>query len=327
MAEILSQSEIDALLKALVSGNADDIVIESTNPTKTARNYNFSRPSKFNKEQLRTLELMFDNYARIVSSFLTGYLRTSTHIEVVTAEQILYNEFNNSLVNPVILSLIDFKPLKGTIILELSSNVGYAILDRILGGPGLSIQRLREFSEIEKILLERVISQMVTYLAEPWESVIKLKPDLDKIETNSQFAQIISPNEITALVTLSIKIGSAQGFINFCLPHMVIESIMDKLNSKYWYAKQEDDESDKYKDELEIQLQDTKIPVIAVVGKTSITVSDFINLQKGDIITLDSYLDSDIGISIGNVMKFNAKPGISRGKNAIQITELINKEE
>jgi flagellar motor switch protein FliM len=327
MADILSQNEIDELLKAFDSGVESSIVVEQKESKKAIRDYNFSRPSKFNKEQLRTLGLVFDNYARIVSSFLTGYLRTSTQIEFVNAEQMLYNEFNNSLNNPVILGLINLKPLKGTVILELSSNVGYAILDRILGGSGVSIKRIREFSEIEKILLERIISQMINFLIEPWENLIKLKPTLEKLETNSQFAQIISPNEITALVTLSVKIGKAEGFINFCLPHMVIESIMQRLNTKHWFKKQEQEDTQGNRDELESQLQDTKIPIATVIGKTTVTINDFINLQKGDIITLDSYMDSDLSIMVGNILKFHGRPGINRGKNAIQITGLVKKGE
>ena len=325
MAEILSQSEIDNLLKAFDSGNSDMLNIESKETEKSIRNYNFKRPSKFNKEQLRTLELIFDNYARMLTSFLTIYLRTNTTVEVINAEQVLYNEFSNSLVNPVVLSMINLKPLKGTVILEISSNIGYAILDKILGGEGEGIDKLREFSDIEKILLERIISQMISSLEEPWENIIKLKPILEKIETNSQFSQIISPNEITALVTLSIEIGNSKGFINFCLPHRVLDSIMEKLNTKYWFTKQDEDYDSYNRGIIESQLQDTKIPIHAVIGKTNITIRDFIHLQKGDVITLDSYIGADLSVLVGDMLKFNAKPGISKGRNAIRITELIKK--
>lgn len=327
MADILSQSEIDNLLKALDSGNTENIAIETEKKEQIAKRYDFARPSKFNKEQLRTLELIFDNYSRMVSSFLTAYLRTPAHVEILNAEQMLYNEFNNSLVNPVILGLLSLRPFKGTTIMELSSNIGFAILDRLLGGPGISLKKVREFSEIEKILLERVISQLVAHLVEPWKGITTLKPTIEQIETNSQFAQIISPSEITALVTLSIKIGASEGFINFCLPHMVIEPIVEKLNTKHWFTKHEDEGTFKFQGELEAKLQDTKVPITTIIGKTNITVNEFINLQVGDIITLDSYVDSDLGINIGNSLKFYGKPGINRGKNSIQITELIKKGE
>jgi len=326
--DILSQSEIDALLNALSSGDSSSIVVApDAAAAKEAKKYDFARPSKFSKEQLRTLEIIFDNYSRLVSSFLTAYLRTTVYVEVANAEQLTYNEFNNSLVNPVVLGIISFRPLKGSVIIEMSSNIGYSIIDRILGGPGLSMKKLRDFSDIEKILLDRVINQMLTYLPEPWENVIAVEPSLDKIETNSQFAQIISPNEMIALVTLSIKIGSSEGLINFCIPHMVIESIMDRLNTKYWFRQAHIDETDSYREDLESQLDRAQIPVSAIIGRTSVTVRDFVEMQVGDIIPLDSYTTSDLRIMIGNLLKFYAKPGINRGRNAIQITQLIAEEE
>ena len=328
MGDILSQSEIDALLSALTNGDSSSIVISSDGDTiKEAKKYDFARPSKFAKEQLRTLEIIFDNYARLVSSFLTAYLRTTVYVEVVNAEQLTYNEFNNSLVNPVVLGIAALEPLKGSIIIEISSNIGFSIIDRILGGPGQSMKKIRDFSDIEKILLDRIISQMLSYLPEPWENVATIKARLEKIETNSQFAQIISPNEMIALVTLSIKIGSSEGLINFCIPHLAIETLMERLNTKYWFRQTHQNEDESFREDIEYQLERALIPVSAIVGRTTVTVKEFIEMQVGDIIPLDSYITSDLRIMIGNMLKFYAKPGINRGKNAIQITQLIAEEE
>lgn len=325
MGDILSQSEIDALLSALSSGE-NNVIINNEIEEKKVRTYNFARPSKFGKEQLRTLEVIFESFSRLVSSFLTGYLRTATQIEVANAEQLTYNEFSNSLLNPVVLGIIDFNPLKGSIILDLSSNIGYAIIDRILGGSGDTIKKTREFTEIEKILLSRILTQIVSYLVEPWENVCHVSPKLDKLETNSQFAQIMSPNEMIALVTLSVKLGEVEGLINFCIPHLVIEPIMDRLNTKHWFSGKEN-ETDSFKSQVELRLETAKVPVSVVIGKTQITVDEFIGLQVGDVITLDSYVNSDFSVKVGDLLKFYGKPGISRGKNAIQITSLVRKEE
>jgi len=328
MGDILSQSEIDALLSALANGD-DNAVLNNDVEEKKIRVYNFARPSKFGKEQLRTLEVMFENFSRLVSSFLTGYLRTATQIEVANAEQVTYNEFSNSLLNPVILGIIDLGSpiLKGSVVLDLSSSVGYAIIDRILGGEGDTLKKTREFTEIEKILLSRILSQMISYLVEPWENVCQVSPALEKLETNSQFAQIMSPNEMVALVSLSIKIGKVEGIINFCIPYIVIEPIIDKLNTKYWFSSREDEDLSVYRSKVEVGLEEAKVPVSVVVGRTNITVDEFIGLQVGDVITLDSFVNSDFEIMVGNLVKFYAKPGISRGKNAAQITSFIGKEE
>ncbi len=329
MGDILSQSEIDNLLSALTSESSiEEITSEDTIDTELdIREYNFARPPKFNKDHLRTLEIIFDNYSRLISTFLTGYLRTSVSLEVLSSEQITYSEFSNSLSNPIILSVFEMKPLKGSVVFELSASIGYSIIDRILGGPGTSLKKLRDFSEIEKILLKRFVSQMLNYLTEPWENVLDLHAELDKIETNSQFSQIISPNEMVALVTLKIRVGSTEGFLSFCIPHIVIEPVMDRLNTRYWYIKKDDEKEDNYRDAIEETLDYANLQVSAIIGKTNVNLNDFIHLQVGDVIPLDSYINSDIELQVGDKIKYKCRPGISRKKNSVQITKILKEDE
>jgi flagellar motor switch protein FliM len=298
---------------------------------KDARRYDFTNPSKFNREQLRTLENIFDNFARSASSFLTGYLRTSVHMEVSSSEEIMYRDFNVALANPVILSMVELPPLKGTVIADMSSNVGYAMIDRILGGPGLGVDKLREFSEIEKILLERVMLQILNFLPEPFESIIQFRPKLDRLETNTQYAQIIAPSDKVALVVMTIKIGSgttAEGNMSFCLPHRVLEPIVHKLYTRFGYSQRsEDSNKELYREKIEEELERARVPVSVQVGKTQIMVSDFVNLQVGDVVPLDSYVSNDVKVMIGSMHKFHAKPGTNRGKYAVQITDLVEREE
>ena len=325
MSEILSQEEIDNLLNAMASGNNNAIEHTPVNEKKVSI-YDFARPSKFGKEQLRTLEVIFDNFARISSSFLTGYLRTTTNIEVISSEQVTYGEFNNSLLNPVVLSIIDFNPFKGSIILDLSSSIGYSMIDRILGGTGETISKTRDFTEIEVILLSKIMEKLVERLEEPWKQVCEIRPHLEKVETNSQFAQIMSPNEMVALVTLSIKVGDVEGLMNFCIPYIVIEPIVGNLNTKHWFSTVENNDG-QYRPFVEKHLEEARVPISVIVGKTTITVDEFINIQVGDVIPLDSYVTSDFKVKVGDLTKFYAKPGINKGKNAIQITSVIRKGE
>jgi flagellar motor switch protein FliM len=312
-----------------MSGGVDPtpVIEEDAGLVVETKPYNFARPSKFNKEQIRALISIFDNYSRTLSSFLTGYLRTATTVEVASAEQVTYNEFSNILSNPVILTIMELPPLKGSVMFELSANIGYCIIDRVLGGPGYSMKKLRDFSEIEKVLLERVITQMLSFIPEAWENVAPIRPRIDKIETNSQFAQIIAPSEITILVTLSIKIGNVEGMLNFCIPYMVIQNVMDRLNTRIWFITKDNSDDTHHKENIEDQIAKTNIPIAAVIGRTRVTVSDVIQLQVGDIIPLDSYITSDLQVMVGSLLKFRAKPGISKGKNAVQITSIIHKEE
>ncbi len=329
MGDVLSQNEIDNLLSALTTESSiEEITVnDDVNEELDVKEYNFARPPKFNKDHLRTLEIIFDNYSRLLSTFLTGYLRTSVALEVLSSEQITYSEFSNSLSNPIILSVFEMKPLKGSVVFELSASIGYSIIDKILGGPGAALKKLRDFSEIEKILLKRFVTQMLNFLPEPWENVLEIHPVLDKIETNSQFAQIISPNEMVALVTLKIKIGETEGFISFCIPHIVVESVIDRLNTKYWYIKKDDEQEDNYRDSLEESLDDADIEVAAIIGKTNLNLTDIVHLQVGDIIPLDSYLKSDIDLRVEDKIKYKCRPGISKKKNSIQITKILKEGE
>ncbi len=327
MGEVLSQSEIDELFKALNTGELSVNEIQEANEQKGVKVYDFARPSKFSKEQLRTLEIIFESYARLISTYLSGHLRSLVSVEVMNAEAVTYSEFSNALINPVILAVADFKPLKGSIILELTPNMGYAIIDRVLGGSGVGIEKIREFTDIERVILEKIFVQFVQLLREPWQNVVELDPILEKIETNSQVVQIISPNEIIALVTLNIKIGNVAGMMNICIPHLVIESIMDKLNTKYWFTQKEQELGPSYEEYIEKMIERRKVPVKAVLGKTHITVREFLELKCTDIVKLDRDIDSDLDIYVGNILKFSGTPGEYKNKVAIKINEVIQRED
>ena len=327
MGEVLSQSEIDELFKALNTGEIDVNDMQEANEQKGVKIYDFTRPSKFSKEQLRTLEIIFENYARLISTYLSGHLRTMVTAEVMNAEAITYSEFSNALINPVILGVADFRPLKGSILLELSPNMGYTIIDRVLGGSGSGLNSIRDFTDIERVILEKFFVQFVQLLVEPWQNVVELDPMLEKIETNSQVVQIISPNEIIALVTLNIKIGNVAGMMNICIPHLVIESIMDKLNTKFWFAQKEQELGPSYEEYIQKMIQKSRVPVKAVLGKTHITIREFLDLTRNDIVKLDKDIDSDLDIYVGNILKFTGTPGEYKNKVAIKINQVITRED
>ena len=234
MGEVLSQSEIDNLLAALSTGELDVEQMQEKDE-KSVKNYDFSRPTKFSKEHLRTLEIIFEHYGRLVSTNLPAYLRKNIQVAVASSETVTFSEFSNALSNPVILGIINFSPLNGIIIVDLATNLGYAILDRMLGGGGLPLEKNREFSEIEMAILQKVMVMLTQLLREPWKNVIDLNPTLVRMETNSQFAQVIAPNDMIAIVTLNVKIGDVEGFMNVCLPFFTLEDVMYKLNTKYWF--------------------------------------------------------------------------------------------
>lgn len=325
MGEVLSQNEIDDLLAALSKGELD---VEEMNDTKAqqVKNYDFARPAKFSKEHLRTLEIIFEHFGRLLSTTLPAYLRKAVQVEVMNSEAVAYSEFSNALANPVILGVVNFSPLKGNVVMELDSNLGFAIVDRMLGGQGKPLDKTREFSEIELTIIERVYNIWIDLLREPWKNVVAIEPRLEKIETNSQFAQIISPSEMIAIITVNIKVGEVEGLMNVCLPFMCLEPVMDKLNTKYWFSTMQEKDDNNYEEAIESIISKAQIPVKAVLGKSSIAVSDFVNLQPGDIIKLDKDVGSELDIFVGNIRKFVALPGSYDDNYAVRLTSIIREE-
>lgn len=327
MADVMSQEEIDRLLKQIDSGEFDFEEVNNQ-PTKQAKNYDFARPAKFSKEHLRTLEIIFENYSRLLSTELPVHLRKQCSVDVKNSEVVIYSEFSNALSNPVLLGVVNFEPLKGNVIIEIGANLGFAIIDRLLGGSGTALEKNRDFSEIELTILERIFSICVNILREPWKNVVQIEPRLERIETNSQFAQIISPSETIAIITMTVAIGEVEGLMNICLPFECLESVIDKLNTKYWYSQtQIFGEENPFVDDIQNRIYKACVPVKAVLGQSSISIEDFANIQVGDIIKLDRNVEEELDIYVGDIRKFTALPGSFNDNFAVRITDIIRGEE
>jgi len=324
--DVLSQEEIDRLLQGLNSGELDAEEMKET-PEKITKNYDFKRPAKFSKEHLRTLEIIFEHYSRLLSTNLPVYLRKSVQVNVASSETVTFSEFTNALSNPVVLGIINFEPLAGNVILELSPNLGFAILDRMLGGSGIPLEKNREFSEIEMSILDKIMIACMQLLREPWRNVVDLDPFMERIETNAQFAQIIAPNEMIAIVTLNVRIGDVDGYMNACLPYITLEEIMDKLNTKFWFSTMQSVSDEDYAEYIESMIKRTTVPVKAVLGKSIVSVMDFASLQVGDVIRLDSKVDEELPVYVGNLKKFTALPGTHKDNYAVRVMSVVREEE
>jgi flagellar motor switch protein FliM len=324
--EVLSQSEIDNLLAALSSGELDAEEMND-NSDKQVKNYDFKRPTKFSKEHLRTLEIIYEHYGRLLSTNLPVYLRKNIQVSVASSETVIFSEFTNALSNPVILGIVNFQPLGGTIIIELAAQLGFAMIDRMLGGTGDPLDKNRDFTEIEMTIIQKMMVVCMQLMREPWKNVTDINPVMERIETNSQFAQVIAPNDMIAIVTLNMKIGDVEGFMNVCLPFFTLENVMDKLNTKYWYANMQEQNEEDYEEYIEALIKRVDVPVKAVLGKSQVSVNDFLNLQVGDIIRLDTEVEDDLTVYVGNIKKFTALPGSSKDKYAVRVTSVIREGE
>lgn len=327
MADILSQSEIDTLLNALQTGEIDAETIKEEQNKKKIRVYDFRRPDKFSKEQLNTIEVISENFSRMLSTYFSGQLRTRIHIKIASVQQITYDEFTKSIPNPSILNIFDIFPLEGKAILEINPHLAFFIIDRLFGGPGASNVKHRPLTEIEQLVMIKTVKKILGFFKDAWSNLTDLDPEFDSLETNPNFVQIVSPTEMVVLITLNLELGNEEGFVNICLPCLMLEPIANKLNARFWYSTTTKEQTVANVDTLKNKIEKARVPVAARLGKTMISVKELLDLQRGDVISLDKLVDSEVDLIVGSKPKFKGQIGISGSKLAVQINRLVPAEE
>lgn len=325
MAETLSQSEIDALLSALSSGDLEPSDIEKDEENVKIKDYDFKRPQKFSKDVIRAIEVIHDNYARIVSNYLTAQLRSNVKVKIENVEQITYEEFIHSIPSTTVLNLFRMPPLDGQIILETNEEFVLRIYDVLAGGSGDKKPKFKELTDIEKNIIKHVNQEMISKLKLAWEDVMQVETILDSIETNPALNQILAPNEPVALITFSVDMFDTSLLINICIPHLSIEKVLDKLVIKNWFSTVDNEQGEEVKDKINKVIKNVDVGMKAVLGETKISVNDFLNLFTGDIITLDRSCDSTVDIYVEDELLFKAKPGLKGKNKAVQIIEYIDR--
>jgi flagellar motor switch protein FliM len=327
MVDVLSQNEIDALLAALSSGEMDAEELKKEDTQKKVRAYDFKRAVRFSKDHIRSLTRIHENFARFLTTYFSAQLRTFVQINVVQVEQLPYDEFIRSIPKMTILNIFEAEPLEGRMVLEVHPNVAFAMVDRLLGGTGTSPSKISNLTEIETIVMERIFSRAFDSLQEAWKTVMDIQPRLEALETNPQFMQIVSPNETIALISLSTKIGDTTGMINLCIPHVVLEPIMPRLSINNLFFSPKKTRAPEEMEVLQERLHRAKLPVVAELGSSQITVREFLNLAVGDVITLNKPIDAGLDIKVGERLKFVGTPGTVKGRLAIQITDIVAEGE
>ncbi|MGE4484048.1 MAG: flagellar motor switch protein FliM [Oscillospiraceae bacterium] len=327
MNEVLSQSEIDALLSELTLGESSPDKLVGPVDTSNIKPYDFKTANRFPKEQIRTINIVMTNYVQFLSSYLSGILRVNCEIDTLPIEELSFYEFNNALPTPVILAIVSAPPMEGSILIQLSSEVADAIVSRLLGGVNASSESKRAFTEIELAILERIIKQMLGFFDEAWMKVIRVRSRLERIETSSQFAQIVDINEPVALVTMNVKLGNDVGIISFCLPHMAIEPVAKQLNTRSWYSGVQIRKVTPATETVSKKILNSEVNVHVLFNDTTATVEDISDLKVGDVIQLEHKMGEPVRVILQNLPKFRASIGTKGSKYAVKITEIIKGEE
>ncbi|CAM2894675.1 flagellar motor switch protein FliM [Paenibacillus sediminis] len=324
MVDVLSQNEIDALLAALSSGEMDAEELKKEETQKKIRSYDFKRAVRFSKDHIRSLTRIHENFARYLTTYFSAQLRTFVQINVVQVEQLPYDEFIRSIPKMTILNIFNAEPLEGRMVLEVHPNVAYAMVDRMLGGTGNAPAKSGTLTEIETMIMERIFSGAFDSLREAWKTVLDMTPRMEALETNPQFMQIVSPNETIALISLSTKIGDTSGMINLCIPHVVIEPIMSKLSVHHWFVSQKKSRAQEEVDALKERVSKAKLPIVAELGESELSIAEFLGLSVGDVITLNKSVEEGLSIKVGDKLKFIGSPGTVRERVAVQIDEVVS---
>ncbi len=325
MTDILSQDEIDQLLNAISSGEVQAEDYTQQKEQKKVKIYDFKRPDKFSKDQIRTVQMMHETFARLTTTALSAKLRALVEVHVTSVDQLTYEEFIRSIPNPTTLALINMDPLKGSSILEIDPTITFTIIDRLFGGAGEHYKVSRELTDIELSVIEAVVVNILSNLRESWSTVIDLRPRLGTIETNPQFAQIVPPNEMVMLITLETKIADSEGMINLCVPYITIEPIIQKLSAQYWFSSIRKGESEANKKVIQGRLENVFVGISVEIGFVNFTFADVMNLKKGDVVKLnETTTRDDFVLKVGGRPKFLCRPGRVGSHIAVQLGESID---
>ena len=321
MADILSQDEVDLLLSAVSEGDVSDV----ERPPEGEREvhlitYDFRRPERVSKEQLKGLQSLFEAFAREVSILLPPYLRTVVRADLTSIDQLTYDEFILSVARPTALSIIDMAPLEGTAVLELSPSMVFPIVDRVLGGRGMTLPEPRELTEIENRIVQRIVTMILDSLKRSWEQLIEFDLSVLQQESDPLIVQIVAGSEMVVLVGYEIHIGETVGTMNFCIPLVVLNPVLDQISQQAHYIRRMTPEQSRLTQEVILRtLSKTITPVDAILGTVKLTLSDVNQLQVGDIIQLDRSPREPLQVNVGGTRQFFAKRGRRREQSAVQL--------
>lgn len=329
MSEKLSQGQIDALLKRLNSGEPD-MNEEENAQGKKVKEYNFKSPKKFTKEQLKAMDSLHENFSRMLSSYLSGVLRVFCEVSVLQIEEQRYYEYNNALPDSALMGLIDFKPAnkhysEGTFIMDMSTSLGFSMIDRLLGGSGDGYNFNRDFTDIEIAILENVFAKIVANFQEAWCNYLEVKTDLTSIETNSRLLQALAPEDIVVIVALNMKIKNLNGNLSICIPAVNLEEIINSFSLKYTrVSKRPTLNNEEGKRQIIFNsLTASDLEIKAVLDNLQLDLRDIVHLRVDDVIPLNKSISSDIEVLVDNIPWFYGKLGESKVKKAVKLDRLI----
>ena len=284
--------------------------------------YNFRRPDKFSKDHLRGLQDIHKEFSRQLALVLTAYLRMHLEVDVVSVDQLTYDEFMRSVPNPISIAIFELNPLPGQILLGISFEVLSSIVDRMLGGVGNIETKARELTDVEESLIKKMIERTVQTLAEAWSHVIPVDGNLIGLDNNYSGIQVATPGEIVALITLEVHIaGKYYGLLSLCFPYPVLENVLSQLTTQHIFQTKGLIATSEERQKMIKKLDTSLVDINVLFGQTEITLQDFLDLKEGDVLKLDNAATEDLIVKVNGERKFYARPGRIKDKVCVKITD------
>lgn len=329
MPEQLSLSQIDALLKKMASGGED--VQEEKQKIKE---YDFKSPKKFTKEQLKAMDGLYETFSRMLASFFSGLLRTVCEITVVQIEEQRYYEYNNALPDTALVGLVEMRPENkryegSTFILDMSTSVGFYLVDRVLGGPGSGFNLSRDYTDIEIAILTNIIDKITQRLQETWQNNLPISANLAEIQTNARLLQVFAPEDVVLIVILNVKLGQVEGNLNICMPAEFLESVMHTFSLRYARpAKHQDRDKEEQKKRIILEnVCESDMEIRVIFDQFQLELQEIMQLQPDDVIPLAKRVDSDVLVTVDKIPWFTAKLGQTKKKKAIRLNDILSGDE
>lgn len=343
--EALSQSQVEGLLKAMEMGQASPQKPATPPPAPAAEKsrraatppppsrkpiteritpYDFKRPERVGKEQMRAMHSLHETIARNFGAVVSGMLRTMLEVKLLSVDQMTYSEFVFSLDNPSCFNVIKADPLEGNWILDISPALSYAVIDRMLGGdtePGAPIRR--PLTEIETRLIGRLVKAFLEQLREAWENIVPLDLHIHSVESNPQLVQIVPPNEVVILICFEVTLAKNRGMINLCIPFNTIERFNSQLSNNGWVGYSRIKPTNETRAQIGGNVDSANVEVVVTLARSKIRTGDLLDLAIGDLITTEKDVAMPLELSVQGIPKFNARPGAFRGKKAVRIDGTI----
>jgi flagellar motor switch protein FliM len=340
MADVLDQNEVDALLTAVDSGDVEPeggeggqrVFSNRADASKRSHSeiqeYDFKRPERVSKDQMRALENLHEGFARNFGAALSGFLRTIMEVKVGNIEQMTFSEFTQSLPNPTCFNLLTCDPLEGNMCLEISPLIIYPVIDRLLGGSNADLFiPQRPLTAIEQRLVNKILDRAMGNLREAWSNVEDIDFQPEQMESNPALVQIVPPNEVVVVVGFELKMGGRSGTMSLCIPYNVIEPVVDKLSNQTWeqYKRHSNDEQLRHR--VAGRLESSKLPIGVELATTSIKLHDLMNLQEGDLITTEKPASRPITLNVDGKRKFIGQLGQHKGNRAFKVDRPIHAKD